>query len=143
MSGTVLHVRTGRVLLLHHRPWASGFRPAAISSPGTTRFPRQRPAKCARRRHLRPGAAVPSACRRLQTALDFDVFTVPANERRGEGAHRHYNLRYLFLYDGPEEVRIAPDESLGYRWYPLDDPYVRRLYERIWSRLRQLVSLPR
>ena len=105
-------------------PWASGFRPAAISSPGTTRFPRQRPAKCARRR---ASAA----------------FTVPANERRGEGAHRHYNLRYLFLYDGPEEVRIAPDESLGYRWYPLDDPYVRRLYERIWSRLRQLVSLPR
>lgn len=87
---------------------------------------------------------VPSACPgRIADRARLRRHTVPANERRGEGAHRHYNLRYLFLYDGPEEVRIAPDESLGYRWYPLDDPYVRRLYERIWSRLRQLVSLPR
>ena len=144
VSGTVLHVRTGRVLLLHHRALGLWIPPGGHIEPGDDSLPAAAAREVCEETGI-CGHALRPVCMSggLQTALDFDVFTVPANERRGEGAHRHYNLRYLFLYDGPEEVRIAPDESLGYRWYPLDDPYVRRLYERIWSRLRQLVSLPR
>ncbi len=140
VSGTVLHVRTGSVLLLRHRALGLWIPPGGHIEPSDDSLPAAAAREVCEETGI-CGKVLHPVCMSAgrQMALDFDVFPVPANARRGEAAHRHYNLRYVFLYDGPQEVSITPEESLDYRWYPLDDPYVRQLYARIFSRLRQLV----
>ena len=140
VSGTVLHTRTGCVLLLCHRALGLWVPPGGHLEPSDDSLPAAAAREVCEETGI-CGDALRPVCLSdgLPTALDFDVFEAPANPRREEGPHRHYNLRYLFLYDGPEQVRIAPEEATDYRWFPLADPYVRGLYARIWSRLRQLV----
>lgn len=140
VSGTVLHTRTGCVLLLRHRVLGLWVPPGGHIESSDDSLPAAAAREVCEETGLCSDALRPVCMSGgMQTALDFDVFPVPADELRGERAHRHYNLRYVFLYDGPEAVRIAAEEALDYRWVPLDDPYVRQLYRRIWSRLRQLV----
>lgn len=142
VSGTVLHTRTGCVLLLRHRKLGLWIPPGGHIEPSDDSLPAAAAREVCEETGL-CGDALRPVCMSggMQTALDFDVFPVPADELRGERAHRHYNLRYIFLYDGPEQVRISPEEALAYRWVPLDDPYVRQLYARILSRLHHLVQV--
>ncbi len=73
--------------------------------------------------------------------LDVDVHQIPANPRRGEAAHAHYDVRVLFraLSDDFE----AGSDALDARWVALDevmgldtDESVRRAVRKImlWSR---------
>jgi 8-oxo-dGTP pyrophosphatase MutT (NUDIX family) len=49
--------------------------------------------------------------------FDVDVHPIPA--RKGEPAHLHLDLRYLFVASASEEPRLS-HESLALRWFPLD-----------------------
>lgn len=87
VSGTVLHVRTGRVLLLHHRALGLWIPPGGHIEPGDDSLPAAAAREVCEETGI-CGHALRPVCMSggLQTALDFDVFTVPANERRGRGA---------------------------------------------------------
>jgi 8-oxo-dGTP pyrophosphatase MutT (NUDIX family) len=47
--------------------------------------------------------------------VDVEAHEVPANSRKGEPAHRHFDLRFAFRVDGP--VFRTP----GVRWLALDE----------------------
>ena len=51
--------------------------------------------------------------------LDVDIHPIPANPRKGEPAHQHLDLRFLFEAD-TESVQAGSD-ALDARWLPLDD----------------------
>lgn len=71
--------------------------------------------------------------------MDVDIHLIPANPRKGEGPHFHYDIRYLL--QAPHELFVISDESDDLAWWsPADfaareaelDEAVRRL-ARIWE----------
>jgi 8-oxo-dGTP pyrophosphatase MutT (NUDIX family) len=51
--------------------------------------------------------------------IDIDVHPIPANPRRGEGAHHHFDFRFLAWARGHQEVTLQAEEVTDYRWMPL------------------------
>jgi 8-oxo-dGTP pyrophosphatase MutT (NUDIX family) len=52
--------------------------------------------------------------------LDVDIHPIPANPRKGEPAHRHFDVRYLLDLD--DGLPLPPNpEGLALRWLSLDE----------------------
>lgn len=81
-----------------------------------------------------------SGIRPLSPAImDVDIHTIPANPRKGEAEHLHYDIRYLL--QAPREDYVISDESDALAWWaPADfaaraaetDEAVLRLF-RLWQ----------
>lgn len=53
--------------------------------------------------------------------LDIDVHDIDANPSKGEGAHQHYDFRFVFtLVQGDAEITVQPDEVSDAVWLPFD-----------------------
>lgn len=50
--------------------------------------------------------------------LDLDIHPIPA--RKEEGAHDHYDVRYLF-FANPEQTLVISEESTDLRWIDITD----------------------
>jgi 8-oxo-dGTP pyrophosphatase MutT (NUDIX family) len=51
------------------------------------------------------------------TIFDVDVHAIPANPKKGEPPHKHFDLRYLMRVRNASNENFAEsDESLGLRW---------------------------
>ena len=67
--------------------------------------------------------------------VDLDIHVIPANPRRGEPEHFHYDVRFL-LRAPRDAVPVPSDESKDLRWFTPDE--MRALSEE--SGLRRLVE---
>lgn len=67
--------------------------------------------------------------------VDLDIHVIPANPRRGEPEHFHYDVRFL-LRAPRDAVPVLSDESKELRWFTPDE--MRALTEE--SGLRRLVE---
>jgi 8-oxo-dGTP pyrophosphatase MutT (NUDIX family) len=68
--------------------------------------------------------------------LDVDIHPIPANPRRGEPAHEHFDLRYLLRAPAGAVPRLS-DESKELRWFTpeemlalTDEPGLVRLVQK-------------
>lgn len=73
------------------------------------------------------------------TLLDVDIHDIPANPRKGEGPHGHYDVRLLFR--ATDRAFRAGSDALDARWVPLEqvedagtDDSVRRAVRKLISR---------
>jgi len=57
-------------------------------------------------------------CRCDGVILDLDIHPIPA--RPGEGAHDHYDVRFLFVVD-PDQNLVISDESTDLKWIAIDE----------------------
>lgn len=108
-SGFVVDPVRSRVLLILHRKLSRWLQPGGHLEPG------EFPADAARREveeetglSLRPVHGFP---------FDVDVHRIPA--RPGEGAHAHFDLRYLFCADSTQPV--GSPEVADWAWVALSD----------------------
>ena len=77
--------------------------------------------------------ALPQGC-----LLDADIHRIPPNRKKGEPAHEHFDLRFLFL--ATSSSLQAGSDALEARWVPLEqvedagtDDSVRRAVRKIGS----------
>ncbi|HEY1095794.1 MAG TPA: NUDIX hydrolase [Alphaproteobacteria bacterium] len=77
----------------------------------------------------------------LPSIFDIDIHEIPENPKRGEAAHNHYDVRFLFY--SPDTTFKISDESLDVAWFSSDeidtlnpDEAVRR-QQRKWAELRK------
>ncbi|KDN81050.1 NUDIX hydrolase [Kitasatospora cheerisanensis] len=68
-----------------------------------------------------PPGALCLAPHLLDAPVDIDVNAIDANPDKNEGAHQHYDFRFVFyLADGePPPVRLQQEEVTGAEWRPL------------------------
>lgn len=52
--------------------------------------------------------------------IDLDIHEIPANDRKNEPAHFHYDVRYVMQMTGHQEPVIS-DESVKLEWMTFDD----------------------
>ncbi len=53
--------------------------------------------------------------------FEIDSHPIPSNERKGEEAHFHHDVRFLFLVGSRSEVVISRQESDAAAWYAIDE----------------------
>lgn len=66
--------------------------------------------------------------------LEIDSHPIPANDRRGEPAHVHFDLRYAFVADAGAALKPQQDEVTAVAWRPLDE--LAAIAPRSWRRLQ-------
>jgi isopentenyldiphosphate isomerase len=62
--------------------------------------------------------------------IDIDVHPIPANPGKGESAHQHFDLRYVFTTTA-REVTLQADEVRDFTWLPVADIEPAVLAERV------------
>ncbi|MFE2072979.1 NUDIX hydrolase [Streptomyces misionensis] len=69
----------------------------------------------------------------LGSPVDIDVHAIDANPAKGEPAHRHYDLRYVFYLAGdePPAITLQNEEVSGSRWLPLSEVTSPTLREKL------------
>lgn len=64
--------------------------------------------------------------------IDIDIHVIPANQRKGESAHLHYDFRYLFT---PDKIIDSPSCGLHrYAWRmpsEIDEPHLQQLIAKL------------
>lgn len=114
-SAFVLRPSDRAVLLIHHRALNRYLQPGGHLDPD------EHPLDGARR-EAHEETRLPLGARVLDDGLaipfDVDSHLIPARPTKGEGAHYHFDYRYLFLAPEPVEAWCAPDaaETQGLIW---------------------------
>jgi 8-oxo-dGTP pyrophosphatase MutT (NUDIX family) len=68
--------------------------------------------------------------------LHIDVHPIPANPAKGEDAHRHIDVRFLFRTTGDQAVRLQAEEVTACAWRPAHTLADEPLRTRVLAALR-------
>jgi 8-oxo-dGTP pyrophosphatase MutT (NUDIX family) len=52
--------------------------------------------------------------------VDIDIHTIPANDKKGEPEHKHFDIRYVMQMTSEQDFQIS-DESLDLKWMTIDE----------------------
>jgi 8-oxo-dGTP pyrophosphatase MutT (NUDIX family) len=61
--------------------------------------------------------ALPWHSQNKNAPIDFEVNNIPANVKRNEPAHFHYDFRYVFLGRQNQQLTLQESEVANARWY--------------------------
>lgn len=76
----------------------------------------------------------------LPVPADADGHYIPPCPSKGEDEHRHFDMRFVFLFDGDPRVVIDRAESDGFRWVTLDELASMPDFRRIAPKIRAALS---
>ncbi|MDB5818869.1 MAG: hydrolase [Rhizobacter sp.] len=127
VTASGLIVSRGKLLLVHHPVLARWLTPGGHIDAGET------PPEAARREvHEETGldCELHEWHGRTRLPIDIDIHTIPANPKRGEVEHVHYDLRYVFKLRDPANLQSSTTPAeLATEWIPVgrvDVPDIRR-----------------
>ncbi|MFJ8165503.1 NUDIX domain-containing protein [Streptomyces sp. NPDC096136] len=109
-----------RVLLVHHNTFGLLLAPGGHVEAG------DRSLLETALREVHEEAGIPSGALCTTAAygdlpIDIDVFDIDANPAKGEGAHQHWDFRFVFhLVDRDVEVTVQPEEVSAPQWVTFD-----------------------
>ncbi|MFF2850212.1 NUDIX hydrolase [Streptomyces sp. NPDC058001] len=69
--------------------------------------------------------------------VHIDVHDIPANDTKGEPAHQHADMRYLFATTGPVNVTLQEEEVSASEWRNPDTLTDETLRDRVRTAIRQ------
>lgn len=72
--------------------------------------------------------------------FDIDSHSIPANIKRNEAKHYHHDIRYLFAYNGSDEISIDANESQGFQWISLAELSMHEDFQLVVSKVRLLIE---
>lgn len=76
----------------------------------------------------------------LPVPADADGHYIPPCPSKGEDEHRHFDMRFVFLFDGDPRVVIDRAESDGFRWVTLDELASMPDFRRVAPKIRAALS---
>ncbi|MFC5799444.1 NUDIX hydrolase [Streptomyces formicae] len=72
----------------------------------------------------------------LPGPVHIDVHDIPANDAKGEPAHQHADVRYLFGITGPADVTLQEEEVSDCEWRSPDTLADETLRNRVLAAIR-------
>ncbi|KPI09447.1 NUDIX hydrolase [Actinobacteria bacterium OK074] len=130
-AGAVLVNDNGEVLFIHHKGLNKYLTPGGHLEPEDANL------LGAALRELSEETGIRSSIGPLLPGpVHIDVHEIPASESKGEPAHQHADVRYLFGTTGPVEVELQEEEVSGFVWRSPGTLTDERLRNRVLSALR-------
>ncbi len=75
--------------------------------------------------------------------IDIDIHEIPANAKKDEPEHCHYDIRYIMQMTGEQDAVIS-DESLALKWMTFDEAIAAspndKTLERLVNKTRERIS---
>jgi hypothetical protein len=72
------------------------------------------------RREALEESGIPGLTALSPIPFDLDIHAIPANPKRGEPAHHHFDIRFL-LTAPSGACFVVSEESLALRWFTLEE----------------------
>lgn len=139
-SAFILDARAEHVLMIHHRFLNRWLQPGGhIDAADAT------PLAAAQREAHEEVGLPKSALRVVATGSDplipFDVdsHAIPANPKKAEAAHWHYDFRYLFRLEAKSDLAAQAEEIVNCRWTPLAELAADNDFERVSGKLARFL----
>ena len=123
-AATVLVDENGDVLHIHHKTLGKWLIPGGHLEAGDASLP------AAALRELAEETAVTDIDGEMEL-IDIDVHPIPANPRKGEGAHHHFDFRFLAWARGHQEVTLQAEEVTGHCWMPVQQAEYPAVVDRL------------
>jgi 8-oxo-dGTP pyrophosphatase MutT (NUDIX family) len=111
--GAILVDEQQRVLLIRHNTLDRWLTPGGHVESSDTSLEQAARRELAEETGIRNGVAAV-----LRTPVQIDRHTIPQNDRKGEGEHDHWDLRFLFKFTSGE-VSLQFNEVSAYKWCAL------------------------
>ena len=79
-----------------------------------------------------------SICNDINVPFDINIHYIPANKKKQEDEHYHYDFRYLFIINKLEDITINYSESNDYRWIDINSLLTNKRFD---SAIKKIISL--
>jgi adenosylhomocysteinase len=73
--------------------------------------------------------------------LDIDSHHIPENKAKGEPSHFHHDFRYLFFYNGSDEINPNTHDAESVKWVHFSDLTKDNTFKNLLDKIRKLLSL--
>ena len=127
-SGTIIHIPTREVLLLHHKTLDQWHIPGGHVDLGDDSLLGAALREVEEETGLTAEQLIPvNIIKNKPYCVEINSHPIPRNEKRNENRHYHHDFRFVFAYTGNKQIDIDLDESLNYKWLSIDDPYLQEI----------------
>lgn len=128
-ASAILVNAAGEVLLIHHKSLDRWLQPGGHVEPTDDSLPDAAMREAVEETGIEPAALTLAD----PVPIHVDVHAIPANPRKGEGAHWHFDVRYLFRC-GDAELSPQAEEVHAAEWRPATDLDTQVIAERLDER---------
>ncbi|WP_348638496.1 NUDIX domain-containing protein [Streptomyces sp. HYC2] len=135
-SGAVLINDEGLVLHIHHLALGKWLLPGGHLEERDTTLREAALRELTEETGVRPETAAPAG----DLPVHIDIHRIPANDAKGEPAHRHIDFRYVFRTGIGSHLTLQEEEVTGAAWRPVDSIADETLRERVRTVLSETTA---
>jgi len=135
-SGVILNPEKDQSFLVYHNTFQQYQQPGGHIDPGETPLQgTQR--ECLEETGMQDLVYLPLDVNNAHIPLDIGCHIIPANERKNEGKHWHFNFIYIFQTD--EKTPVIDDDGVSdAKWFTLDE--IRKVLPNIPQKVKVFFS---
>lgn len=129
-SGTIIHIPTRKVLLLHHKTLGKWLMPGGHVESTDDSLIGAALREVEEETNLTAEQLIPmNIIDGIPCCVEINSHLIPRNDKKNESAHYHHDFRFLFSYTGDKSIGINTNESIDYKWLSINDPYLKKIME--------------
>ena len=129
VSAIIVHLLSRKVLLLHHRTLDQWVLPGGHLDFNDKSVVEAVYREVQQETGLTKSQLIPmNAYKGLPYCVEINSRLIPYRPDKKREAHVHYDFAFVFGYAGDKELDVDIYEHAGYKWFPVEDTYVKHLF---------------
>ena len=129
VSAIIVHLLSRKVLLLHHRTLDQWVFPGGHLDFNDKSVVEAVYREVQQETGLTKSQLIPmNEYKGLPYCVEVNSRPIPYRPDKKEDAHVHYDFAFVFGYAGDKELDVDIYENTGYKWFPVEDTYVKQLF---------------